>query len=249
MATTTTRIFSFVLMMMSFTVLMGCCSSAKTYKVGDSEGWKPKADTYHDWLKDKEFHVAVYNTGNDVVTLKEPGYHYFITSNHIQCVYGQRLNVLVVHDPSRLIPPPPPRKILPFGNIYKVGDSNEWRVPEVADFYYKWSEGKQFHVGDSLLFYYDYEVDDVLEISGDLKFKACDPTSPVSVHNQGQDLIRLTKPGIHYFISSKTVNCEAGLKLRVVVQPLPKVVPEKMNMSPLDRLIKWLQNFRPQPHH
>lgn len=58
MATTTTRIFSFVLMMMSFTVLMGCCSSAKTYKVGDSEGWKPKADTYHDWLKDKEFHVG-----------------------------------------------------------------------------------------------------------------------------------------------------------------------------------------------
>ncbi|KAG7590160.1 Phytocyanin domain [Arabidopsis suecica] len=130
-----------------------------------------------------------------------------------------------------------------------VGDSNEWRVPEVADFYYKWSEGKQFHVGDSLLFYYDYEVDDVLEISGDLEFKACDPNSPISVHNQGQDLITLTKPGIHYSISSKTVDCEAGLKLRVVVQPLPEVVPEKMNLSPLDRLIKWLQNFRPQPHH
>ncbi|EFH63824.1 hypothetical protein ARALYDRAFT_895360 [Arabidopsis lyrata subsp. lyrata] len=254
MATTTTRIFSFVLMMMSFTVLMGCCSSAKTYKVGDSEGWKTAnvaqvSGALEYQYCDSTSPKAVYNTGNDVVTLKEPGYHYFITSNHIQCVYGQRLNVLVVHDPSRLIPPPPPRKILPFGNIYKVGDSNEWRVPEVADFYYKWSEGKQFHVGDSLLFYYDYEVDDVLEISGDLKFKACDPTSPVSVHNQGQDLIRLTKPGIHYFISSKTVNCEAGLKLRVVVQPLPKVVPEKMNMSPLDRLIKWLQNFRPQPHH
>ncbi|CAF2089291.1 BnaA06g28480D [Brassica napus] len=40
-------------------------------------------------------------------------------------------------------PPPPPRKILPLGKDYKVGDSNEWRVPEESDFYSKWSEEKQ----------------------------------------------------------------------------------------------------------
>ncbi|EOA19308.1 hypothetical protein CARUB_v10002697mg [Capsella rubella] len=64
---------------------------------------------------------AVYNTGHDTVTFKEPGYHYFISSNQAQCTLGQRLDVLVVHDPSRPIPTPPPSKILPSGDIYKVG--------------------------------------------------------------------------------------------------------------------------------
>ncbi|CAH2080117.1 unnamed protein product [Thlaspi arvense] len=283
MMTTTTRTFCYVLVMISFTVLMGCCCSAKIYKVGDSDGWTTNDDSYSDWAKLKEFHVgdslifkydrnfndvtqvsgaleyefcdsssptAVYNTGHDVVTLTEPGSYYFISSNHTRCLSGQRLDILVVHDPSHRIPQPPPRKIFPFGKTYNVGDSKEWRVPEESDFYFKWSEEKQFHVGDNLVFYYDNEVNDVLEISGDLEFISCDPTSPVSVHNTGQDLIRLTKPGIHYFISSKTGHCEAGLKLRVIVGPLPKAVPKKMmKLSPLDRLIKWLRTFKPKPHH
>ncbi|KAF3524169.1 hypothetical protein F2Q69_00046338 [Brassica cretica] len=151
---TTTRMFCFVLVM----VLMGCCCSAKIYKMGDSKGWTAKHGTYYDWAKRNEFQVgdslmfqydgnvndvtqvssrleyqfcnslspkAVYNTGHDVVTLREPGYHFFITSNHSQCVAGQKLLVLVVHD-HPIPPPPPPRKILPFGKDYKVGDSNEW---------------------------------------------------------------------------------------------------------------------------
>ncbi|ESQ51231.1 hypothetical protein EUTSA_v10017601mg [Eutrema salsugineum] len=277
MATTTRTTLCFVFVMMSFTILMGRHCSAKIYKVGDSKGWTAKADTYYDWAQRNEFDVgdsllfeydrnfndvtqvssalaydscdssspkAVYNTGNDTVTLKEPGYHYFISSNHAQCVAGQKLEVLVVcYDPSR------PCKIFPFGKTYKVGDSNEWSVPKESDLYYKWSEEKQFHVGDSLLFCYDDEVNDVLEVRGDLEFKSCDPSSPVAVHNSGQDLIRLTKPGIHYFITSKTGHCEDGLKLRVVVRPLHRAVWEKRKLSPLDRLIKWLQSFRPHPHH
>ncbi|ESQ28543.1 hypothetical protein EUTSA_v10019575mg [Eutrema salsugineum] len=279
---TTTRISCFVLMMMSFSVLMGCCHSANIYRVGDSEGWTAKDDAYYGWAKRKVFHVgdslifeydrnlndvtqvsvaleyqfcvssfpkAVYKTGHDVVTLTEPGYHYFISSNYARCVSGQKLAVLVVHGPSHPIPPPPPSTILPSGMTYKVGDSQEWSVPEETDFYDKWSEEKHFHVGDSLLFYYDDQVNDVLEIRGDKEFKSCDPSSPVAVHNTGQDLVELTKPGIYYFISSKTSHCEAGLKLRVVVRPLPKAAPKKKKLSPLDRLIRWLQTFRPQPHH
>ncbi|ESQ51229.1 hypothetical protein EUTSA_v10017521mg, partial [Eutrema salsugineum] len=240
-------------LIISFTVLIGHCCSAKIYKVGDSKGWTTKADTYYDWAQRNEFDVgdsllfqydrnvndvtqvssalaydscdssspkAVYNTGNDTVTLKEPGYHYFISSNHAQCVAGQKLEVLVVrYDLSR------PHKIFPFGKTYKVGDSNEWSVPKESDLFYKWSEEKQFH------------------------FESCDPSSPVAVHNSGQDLIRLTKPGIHYFITSKTGHCEDGLKLRVVVRPLHRAVREKRKLSPLDRLIKWLQSFNPITKH
>lgn len=120
---------------------------------------------------------AVYTTGIDVVTLTEPGYHYFITSNHGQCSSGQKLDVLVVYDPSRLIPPPPPSNDnLPSGKLYKVGDSTGWSVPEGTDYYHEWGEEKQIHVGDNLLFEYDLEVnEDVLKISGDLDFIYSDP--------------------------------------------------------------------------
>ncbi|EOA22851.1 hypothetical protein CARUB_v10003581mg [Capsella rubella] len=197
---------------------------------------------------------AVYNTGLDVVTFTEPGYHYFISSNQAQCTMGQRLDVLVVHDPSRPIPPPPPSKILPSGEIYKVGGSKAWSTPEESEYYNKWSEDKLFQVGDNLLFEYDNEVNDVLEISGDLEFITCDPTSPVAVHKTGHDLVKLTKPGVHYFISSKTGHCAAGLKLRVEVGQLIKDVtfpnvPKKIDFSAMDRLTTWLRTFGSQPHH
>ncbi|EOA23017.1 hypothetical protein CARUB_v10003780mg, partial [Capsella rubella] len=106
-----------------------------------------------------------------------------------------------------------------------------------------------------LLFEYNNQVnDDVLEINGDLEFITCDQTSPVAVHKTGHDLVTLTKPGVHYFISSKTGHCAAGLKLRVVVGPLIKavtspIVPKKMDLSAMDRLTNWLRSFTPQPHH
>ncbi|KAG2320761.1 hypothetical protein Bca4012_056204 [Brassica carinata] len=187
-----------------------------------------------------------YNTGHDVMTLTEPGFHYFITSNQTQCVLGQKLGVLVIHDPSRPVPPPLPSKILPVGETYKVGDSEGWKVYD-SDFYNKWSEEKQFHVGDTLLF----EYANVYEINGDLEFMTCDPTSPVAVPKTGHDLARLTEPGVHYFITSQSGYCEARLKLRLVVGPLAKAVtnpnfPKKMDLSAMERLNNWLQTFRPQ---
>ncbi|CAH2039135.1 unnamed protein product [Thlaspi arvense] len=197
---------------------------------------------------------AIYNTGNDVVTLTEPGFYYFITSNQAQCASGQKLDILVVHDPSSPIPPPPTQsKILPFGKTYKVGDSKAWSVYN-SDFYSKWSEEKEFNVGDILLFEYDNQVNDVFEIRGDLEFISCDPTSPVGVHKTGHDLVRLTEPGVHYFISTVPGHCGAGLKLRVVVRPQPKAVaspnyPKKVDLSAMERLNNWIESFKPKHHH
>lgn len=134
--------------------------------------------------------------------------------------------------------------------------SKGWSVPQESYFYYRWSEKTQFPIGDSLLFEYDNEVNDVLEISGDLEFISCYPISPVAVHMTGHDLVTLTEPGVHYFISSKTPgHCYAGLKLRVVVGPLTKAVPvpnvptKKIELSLMDRFNRWLRTFGPQPHH
>ncbi|KAL1215118.1 Mavicyanin [Cardamine amara subsp. amara] len=268
------KIFGLVLVIMTFTVLLGCCS-ATVYKVGDSDGWTAKDDKYYSWYERKEFHVgdslvfeydrnvndvtqvsgasdyefcnssspkAVYNTGHDVVNLTQAGYHYFITSNHGLCASGQKLDILVVR----------PRPILPFGKVFKVGDSKGWNVYN-SEYYNKWSEEKQFYVGDNLFFEYNKDHNDVIEINGDLEFKSCDSTSRVAVYNTGHDLVKLTKPGVHYFVSLKTGLCEVGLKLRVMVQPLtktvtfPNVPKKKIKLSPIDRLNRWLHTFR--PHH
>ncbi|CAH2065915.1 unnamed protein product [Thlaspi arvense] len=157
----------------------------------------------------------------------------------------------------------------------------------------------EFHVGDSLIFKYDRNYNDVTQVFGALEYEFCDSSSPKAVYKTGYDVVTLTGPGFYYFMSSnhtqclsgqkldilvvhdrshlilpppppprkifpfgktynvgdskewRTGHCEAGLKLRVVVGPLPKAaVPRKMmKLSPLDRLIKWLQTFRPRPHH
>ncbi|KAL0704552.1 hypothetical protein Bca4012_070977 [Brassica carinata] len=149
--------------------------------------------------------------------------------------------------------------------VYKVGDSEGWTAKD--DVYYSWAETdyKEFHVGDSLVFEYDHiindpfttqlfeyanEVNDVYEISGDLEFITCDPTSSVAVH----DLVSLTEPVVHYFITSQSGYCEAELKLRVMVGPVPKAVtyhnfPKKVDLSAMEPLNNWLKTFTHQPHH
>ncbi|CAN8237735.1 unnamed protein product [Cochlearia groenlandica] len=200
------------------------------YKVGDSDGWTAEEDTYYDWAEFKEFHFCepsspkqVYNTGNDSVTLTEPGSYYFITSNQHQCTLGQKLDILVVQDPSYPIPSPPPQSNndLPIGKIYKISDFKAWKA----------IEDTEFQVGDNLI--------------GELEFISCDPTSPIAVHKTGHDLVKLTKPGVHYFISSDSGRCESGFKLRVVVGPIPK--PKKLS-SPIVSLTMWLRSLMPNQH-
>ncbi|CAH8267112.1 unnamed protein product [Arabidopsis lyrata] len=57
---TTTKIFGFVLLVITtFMALSVSCSSATVYKVGDSDGWTTKDETYnYFWVEDKEFHVG-----------------------------------------------------------------------------------------------------------------------------------------------------------------------------------------------
>ncbi|KAF8107910.1 hypothetical protein N665_0116s0115 [Sinapis alba] len=165
-------------------------------------------------------------------------FHYFITSNQTQFILGQKLEVLVIHDPSRPVPPPPPSKTLLVGKTYKVGDSKGWKVYD-SDFYNKLSEEKQFHVGDTLLFEYAKEVNDVYEINGHLEFMTCGPTSPVAMHKTGHDLVRLTEPGVHYLITSRS---GYGASQQLVTE-----FPKKVALSAMERLNNWLQNFKPNP--
>lgn len=172
---------------------------------------------------------AVHKTGHDVVTLTEPGIHYFINSSPGQCNAGQKLRVLVLSDPSYHASIPRPSDPPSSGKVFKVGESNGWTT--TAD--PMWYEGKNFVVGDSLLFQYDKDLDNVVQVSGALELEFCDTSSPLAVYESGQDLVRLTRPGFYYFISSKPGRCAAGLRLDVLVTP--KDSPNQANFpsSPL----------------
>ena len=145
MANRTRRIFSFVFaMMMSFTVLSGCCS-AREYKVGDSEGWTAKDDVYYSWAE---------------------------------------------------------------------------------------TDYKEFHVGDSLVFEYDPNINDVIHVSGALEYELCDYSSPKAIYNTGHDVVVLTEPGFHYFITSN----QAQTKLSAYWDRNSKF------LSPMTRHVRFLHH-------
>ncbi|EOA18276.1 hypothetical protein CARUB_v10006775mg [Capsella rubella] len=134
--------------------------------------------------------------------------------------------------------------------MYAGGDSSGWSVYN-SYYYEKWSEDRQFCVGDTLFFEYNKHINDVREVSNELDFESCTPTSTVALDNTGHDLVRLTRPGVHDFVNLKTGLSHAGIKLRITVQPSTENVtlpdaPKKL--SPIDYLNRWwLRFFR--PHH
>ncbi|KAL0750467.1 hypothetical protein Bca101_032470 [Brassica carinata] len=196
---TRTRIFSFgfVMMMMSFTVLSGHCS-AKIYKVGDSEDRLPRTTSttlgprltirimrlflsqsrLQHATRCRDSHGTVFTTSSPQIKLNV---HWDRSSMFLSFMTP---HVRFLHHHHRLA-----RSFL-LERPYKVGDSQGWKVYD-SDFYNKWSEEKQFRIGDILLFEYaaNEEGNDVSEINGDVEFMTCDPTSPVAVYKTGHDLL------------------------------------------------------------
>ncbi|EOA32366.1 hypothetical protein CARUB_v10015633mg, partial [Capsella rubella] len=111
---------------------------------------------------------------------------------------------------------------------YKVGGSNYgWTVKDDS-----WDEHKQFHVGDSLVFQYDKNVNDLAQVSTATEYMSCDASSPKVVYNTGHDVVTFKEPGHYYFITSNHIQCVNGLKLDVVVvhdpsRPIPPPPPSK----------------------
>ncbi|VVA94312.1 unnamed protein product [Arabis nemorensis] len=245
---------SLVIMIVAAMIGGGC--GARVYKVGENGGgWTVYKDReyYHQWTEDKHLFVgdslvfeydkitsffdfndddvtevtgrlefeycdptsakAVHKTGHDIVTFTEPGIHYFINSAPGRCYAGQKLRVFVLSDPSCQSNIPKPINVPSSGKVYKVGDSNGWTAKADP----MWYEGKHFEVGFGQRC-----------TSGSLEVQFCDASSPLAVYNTGYDIVKLTRPGSYYFISSKPGLCAAGLQLDVLVTP--KDSPNQANL-------------------
>ncbi|PQQ01464.1 mavicyanin-like [Prunus yedoensis var. nudiflora] len=113
------------------------------------------------------------------------------------------------------------------GAVYRVGDSDGWTSRGLVD-YNKWASTKDFHVGDTLMFAYNNQFHNVMQVS-DQDFQSCNATSAFATYTSGSDTVTRKRPGHYYFLCGAPGHCQAGQKVDIKVT-LP--VPESMIQSP-----------------
>ncbi|WOG94845.1 hypothetical protein DCAR_0314142 [Daucus carota subsp. sativus] len=101
------------------------------------------------------------------------------------------------------------------GEVYKVGDSAGWT--SVMDVDYKhWAETKTFHVGDTIIFKYNKEFHNVLQVSYE-NYKSCNATNPIAIFTTGNDSITIKSPAHFFYICGYPQHCQAGQKVDIRV--------------------------------
>ncbi|QCD92435.1 Protein Networked NET [Vigna unguiculata] len=100
------------------------------------------------------------------------------------------------------------------GENYLVGDSYGWI--DFVDFN-NWCDGKEFHVGDVLVFNYDSSQHNVLQVDSRV-YESCIKDSYMKRFTSGNDSIILKKGGA-WFICGVDDHCENGQKLHINVTP------------------------------
>ncbi|KAL8114510.1 blue copper protein 1a-like [Apium graveolens] len=97
-----------------------------------------------------------------------------------------------------------------------VGDDNGWRT----NFDYQtWAAGKEFHVGDKLIFKYSAGVHNVHRADS-VSFPNCAPSATSVALTTGNDVITLSSEGKKWYICTKASHCATGnMKLAITVLP------------------------------
>lgn len=96
---------------------------------------------------------------------------------------------------------------------YTVGDASGWTT--TGD-YATWASGKNFTVGDTLVFNYNSGTHTVDEVSA-TDYAACSSSNALSSDSAGTTTVTLKTAGKHYFICGVAGHCSSGMKLVVNV--------------------------------
>ncbi|KAK8590011.1 hypothetical protein V6N12_024397 [Hibiscus sabdariffa] len=97
---------------------------------------------------------------------------------------------------------------------FTVGDDEGWGL---GIDYNAWVQGKQFFVGDNLVFKYMAGAHNVYKVSGD-EFQNCTvPSNNSNGSFSGNDTIRLATAGNKWYICGVSGHCQAGQKLKITV--------------------------------
>ncbi|XP_057994401.1 blue copper protein 1b-like [Hevea brasiliensis] len=117
---------------------------------------------------------------------------------------------------------------------YIVGDESGWTV---GYDYQAWAQGKDFQVGDKLVFQFPVGAHNVFKVNG-TAFQNCTVPSLNEALTTGKDTIVLTTPGKKGYICGVGKHCEVGgQKLAIVVQsqapaPAPSMAPSPLSGIP-----------------
>ncbi|CAL9111082.1 unnamed protein product [Musa textilis] len=96
---------------------------------------------------------------------------------------------------------------------YTVGDSTGWTN---GFDYSKWTTGKTFVTGDTLMFNYVAGVHTVDQVSA-TDYSSCSASNALSTDSNGQTTVTLSKAGTYYFICGVAGHCSNGMKVAVPV--------------------------------
>ncbi|XP_077213812.1 mavicyanin-like [Tasmannia lanceolata] len=102
---------------------------------------------------------------------------------------------------------------LSSAEIYKVGDSVGWTVGNVS--YKAWAATKSFHAGDTLIFEYNKQFHNVLEVSRQ-QYRSCNTSAPMATFWTGNDTITIKRKH-HFFICGFPRHCSLGQKVDIKI--------------------------------
>ncbi|KAK1583888.1 hypothetical protein Q3G72_027894 [Acer saccharum] len=128
--------------------------------------------------------------------------------------------------------------VMTLAKEFVVGDGKGWTI----NFDYQaWAQGKDFRVGDKLVFNYPVGAHTVLKVNG-TGFQNCIKPPASEALTSGSDEIVLATPGRKWYICGVGTHCEtAGQKLFITVQPQSSSVSPAMAPSPVQ------SNMAPSP--
>uniref|UniRef100_A0A7N0TML8 Phytocyanin domain-containing protein n=1 Tax=Kalanchoe fedtschenkoi TaxID=63787 RepID=A0A7N0TML8_KALFE len=129
---------------------------------------------------------------------------------------------------------------------YRVGDGL-WSVPPHPSFYSNWSSSHTFMVGDTIIFQFDSQYYDLIQVSA-REHEDCTPGNPYRRFGVSPAVVKFVEEGVFYFTSSVGNYCFLGLRVAVTVQPPEEkassalVDPREPALSPVTGGQKALDN-------
>ncbi|OVA12580.1 Plastocyanin-like [Macleaya cordata] len=117
-----------------------------------------------------------------------------------------------------------------MATVYKVGDSTGWTTIGNFD-YQKWAASKTFRVGDIILFEYNTQFHNVMQVNHP-DYQSCNTTGPLKTYTSGNDSITITRNGHYYYLCGVPGHCQSGQKVDIRVARLSKTTAPAPSTSP-----------------
>ncbi|KAF9618822.1 hypothetical protein IFM89_002690, partial [Coptis chinensis] len=102
-----------------------------------------------------------------------------------------------------------------MATVYKVGDASGWSTQGTVD-YKKWAAEKTFKIGDVIVFEYNNQFHDVLEMSHN-DYDTCNTKAALKTYKSGNDSITISRYGHFYYLCGYPGHCEGGQKVDIRV--------------------------------